>query len=117
MSNLKPGVRNPMTCNHDDVVAGSCPIDTDGHALSPIRGRLAAATPSRWRDGIIRSATSNGWIGIDLIDVHGSAEVATTWVWNHAVTASAGQPVALHPLYRVLAIDGARHSVIIAPEL
>lgn len=120
MSDLKPGVRNPMTCRHEHLGSPLCPVATDGHTLSPIRARLAAATPSRWRDGVIRTTTSDGWIGIELIGAAGSAEAgATVWVWNHGIAANArsGQPVALHPLYRVLALGRERHSVIIAPEL
>ncbi|MEC5185143.1 hypothetical protein RCH12_002619 [Cryobacterium sp. MP_3.1] len=88
-----------------------------GHATQPIHVRVAEATPSKWADGIVLRATSDGWIGIALFgpDDTADSDTATVWVWNHAdLTAhlSAGAPVALHSVYNVLASGRSRISVV-----
>lgn len=88
-----------------------------GHATRPIHVRVAEATPSKWADGIVLRATTDGWIGIALVGDADTAggDTATVWVWNHAdLTAhlTAGAPVALHSVYNVLASGRSRISVV-----
>lgn len=107
-------------CNHtgSDV----CANRGAGHALQPIQARVAAATPSKWVDGIVASVSAGGWIGIRLLDTPKKPglldvpdDTGTVWVWHHndlTEHIGAGQPVAVHALYNVLASGGSRISVI-----
>ena len=107
-------------CNHTGGAV--CTNRGSGHALQPIQARVAAATASKWVDGIVASVTVDGWIGIRLLDAPGATGLldlpdgtGTVWVWNHAdLTAElgAGAPVAVHALYNVLASGRNRVSVI-----
>lgn len=107
-------------CNHTG--AAVCANRGAGHALQPIQARVAAATPGKWVDGIVVSVSADGWVGIRLLDAPvaiGLLDLAdgaeTVWVWNHEdLTAElgAGQPVAVHALYNVLASGRSRISVI-----
>ena len=117
MSNSTPPVIASMLCaqSHGE----SCTSAAAGHAVSAIRERVTAATPSKWRDGIVVHTTAhNGrggsWIGIDLLDA-----TDTTWVWNHADLGAAvtiSEQVALHELYDTLAIGAMRVSVLREPR-
>lgn len=107
MTSLTP-VADLMRCNHEGGEA--CAKRGPGHELHLIQAQAAAATPSKWVDGIVRSATSDGWIGIDPI---GPGD--TIWAWHHedlSASVRAGLPVAVHPLYKVFATGGTRISVI-----
>ena len=75
MTSLTP-VAGTMQCTHtaDDPCAERAP----GHALHPIQAHAAAATPSKWVDGIVRSTSADGWVSIDPI---GSGD--TIWAWHH----------------------------------
>ena len=108
MSNLKPGAEQVMQCS--SAVGESCGKTGPGHVLRPLQERIAAATPSKWRDGIVTSA-SNGWLAVTFI-----ASGETAWVWTHAIPAelTTGQPVALHSLYSTLAFGQERLSVLVA---
>jgi hypothetical protein len=99
-----------MLCSAD-----GCDKTAPGHGLRPIQARVAAATPSKWRDGIVTSASAGGWTGIVLVDSGQSV-----WVWHHANLsrqAVEGAPVALHELYGTLALGSERVNVLVAPEL
>ncbi len=112
MSKLTPRVVAPMLCAHS--TGETCTSSAAGHTVSAIRERVTAATPSKWRDGIVAHATSGNWIGIDLLE-----SPDTVWVWNHAdlgATVAIGEPVALHELYDTLAIGATRISVLRAPR-
>jgi hypothetical protein len=111
MSNLKPGVEQVMQCS--SASGATCDKAGPGHSLRPLQERIAAATPSKWRDGIVLSV-SEGWIGVALLD---SDEVA--WLWTHDTPAglTSGQPVALHALYSTLAFGSDRLSVLVAAAL
>lgn len=107
MSNLT-GVGRVMRCDHTE--SDACAKRGPGHALHPIQARAAAATPSKWVDGIVRCATSDGWIGVNPIGLSD-----TIWAWHHesvAASLSAGTPVAVHQTYQVLASGSARLSII-----
>lgn len=116
MSNLTPPVIDTMVCRRS---AGECCTSSAvGHMVSAIRERVTAATPGKWRDGIVGYAPSargigGSWIGIDLLDSPG-----TVWLWNHAdlsAVVSIGEPISLHELYDTLAIGATRVSVLRAP--
>jgi hypothetical protein len=117
MSNTTPPVTAPMLCGHR--LGESCVSPAAGHAVSAIRELVTAATPSKWRDGIVSHVslsrrTGGSWVGIDLLDATG-----TVWAWNHAdlgATVSIGEPVALHELYDTLAVGATRVSVLRAPR-
>lgn len=108
MSNLKPGVEQVMQCS--SAVGETCDKSGPGHVLRPIQERIAAATPSKWRDGIVTSL-SDGWLGVTFV-----ASEETAWVWTHEIPAglAAGEPVALHSLYSTLAFGRERLSVLVA---
>jgi hypothetical protein len=107
MTSLTP-VAGTMQCTHtvDDFCAKRAP----GHALHRIQAHAAAATASKWIDGIVRSTSADGWVSIDPI---GSDD--TIWTWHHqdlTSLLSAGAPVAVHPIYKVLAAGDIRVSII-----
>jgi hypothetical protein len=112
MTNLTPGVRNVMQC---DASSESCASHGAGHTILALQERVTAATPSKWRDALVQSASSNGWIELRLIE---SGE--TTWVWNHtdrSATLPVGTPVSLHGLYHALAVGRERINVLVAVSL
>jgi len=111
MSQLTPRVRDAKQC--DSTATGACEHGAAGHVFTPLQARVTAATPSKWRDGIVTSAWSNGWIGVDLVD-----DGTNVWLWNHADhsdTILRGEPVAVHALYDTLAVGTERLSVLAAP--
>lgn len=105
-------------CNHTG--AHACANRGPGHELQPIQARVAAATPSKWVDGIVSSVSADGWIGVRLFghaELPGASgmEAETVWVWNHADLTehlATGSPVAVHALYNVLASGRSRISVV-----
>lgn len=115
MSSLTPQVQNPMLCT--SAYGESCSAHGAGHALSAMQGRLATATPSKWRDGVAGDATDDGWIPIELLEADAAGN-HTVWVWNHAPGLVApGEPVALHSVYSALAVGAARFNVLVAASL
>ncbi len=79
-----------------------CAHTAEGHALHPMRRRLAAATPSKWSDAIVTALGTDGWVEVSSID--GGAVIR---LWHHenlATRLQLGDPVALHATYQVLAI-------------
>jgi hypothetical protein len=120
MTNLTPGVRNVMHC---DILPGeTCLEHGDGHELLPLQERVIAATPSKWRDGIVRSVSAAGWIAVDLLDAPSDdsaqgASAQTIWLWNHTnrvATLPTGSPVAVHAIYHALAIGTNHVNVLVA---
>lgn len=72
--------------------------------------RLASATPSKWLDAVVVSASTAGWVEIALI-----ADGSSAVLWNHADLTSviaAGDPVAVHPVYGVFAAGGSKYNVL-----
>jgi hypothetical protein len=107
MMRLTP-VAGTMQCTH--TAEEACTKRGPGHALHPIQAHAAAATGSKWIDGIVRAATPDGWVAIDPV---GSGD--TIWAWHHqdlSAQLSTGAPVAVHPVYKVLAAGGTRLSVL-----
>lgn len=79
-----------------------------GYELHPIQLRAALTTRRHWRDLVVVSAESDGWL--QLADLDGTS----VRVWHHEALAelvSAGEPVALHRLYDVLSVAGGYISV------
>jgi hypothetical protein len=110
MNNFHLGVNQTMLCSGVD-----CAKTAPGHALRPLQFRVAAATPGKWRDAVVSSASGDGWIGIVLVESGN-----TVWLWNHGDLTNeveAGTPVALHALYDTLAIGAQRVNVLVAPSV
>ncbi|QNE46764.1 hypothetical protein F1C58_07515 [Glaciihabitans sp. INWT7] len=113
MSNTTPPVTATMRCAHSPGAA--CTSAAAGHAVSAIRDRVTAATPSKWRDGLVvhvsaTDAAGGSWLAVALFE-----QPEFAWVWNHgdlSTVVSVGEPVALHELYDTLAIGTARVSVL-----
>ncbi|PRY68994.1 hypothetical protein B0I08_103200 [Glaciihabitans tibetensis] len=115
MTNLTPGVRNVMHC--DAFPGETCLGHGAGHELLPLQERVIAATPSKWRDGLVQSVSAEGWIAVDLLDAPLDGSTATVWAWNHTdrvATLPIGSPVAVHAVYHALAIGPERVNVLIA---
>ena len=90
--------------------SGACGVMEPGHGVSVMQARLASATPSKWVDAVVVAVSAAGWIEVASF-ANGSSEI----VWNHADltdSVAVGDPVALHPVYDVLAVGGAKHSVL-----
>ena len=74
--------------------------------------RLAATTASKWIDAIVVDVDEQGFA---TLAEFGSDELRR--VWHHDAfggTLTAGEPVALHGVYGVLARGAQRHSVAFA---
>jgi hypothetical protein len=87
-----------------------CQDDHAGHALTPMRLRLATATPSGWRDAVVTAVAADGRIALALWR-GGEAEL-----WQHADLQGAlvpGEVVAVHRAYGVLAAGTERWSVAV----
>jgi hypothetical protein len=93
-------------CEHGQM----CRDDHAGHALTPMRLRLATATPSGWRDAVVTGVEPDGRITVALW--HGGS----ARLWQHADLQGAlvpGDVVAVHRAYGVLAAGTVRWSVAI----
>jgi hypothetical protein len=105
-----------LQCNHGGDLP--CANRGPGHDVQPIQARLAAATASRWVDGIVSAVSADGWIGVVLVgrpDAAAAADAESVWLWNHAdLTAhlDVGAPVSIHSVYNVLAGGRSRISVV-----
>ena len=92
--------------------AAECRSDRPGHRLHAMQERLAGATASKWVDAIVVETDVDGFATLAEFtgtDVHR--------VWHHDAFDSglaAGDPVALHELYGVLARGEQRFSVAAA---
>jgi hypothetical protein len=88
-----------------------CADTRPGHGLHAVQLRLAAATPSQWRDALVTGVDDRG--RVHAITLDGDPIV---W-WNHgdlATVATAGEPVAWHPIYNVLSVGDRRFNVLTA---
>jgi hypothetical protein len=97
---------------HSCSGASECAADSVGHGLNFLQRRAASSASSKWRDAIVTSIDSTGWITIGIID-----DDTTTRLWHHAdeeiASLRAGEPVALHGVYDVLAHGSAWFSVLV----
>jgi hypothetical protein len=85
-----------------------CASDRPGHGLNAVQARLAQATASKWLDALVLDVDAHGFVTV--------AELAggIRRLWHHAPlgeTLAAGEPVAVHALYGVLAHGNDRFSV------
>lgn len=86
-------------CAHGSACSSFAP----GHALHLIQARLAAATPSDWADAVVSAVDARrGEITLVALD---DGELRRVWSASGAASrVRAGEPVALHDRYRVLAV-------------
>ncbi|WP_240665962.1 hypothetical protein [Agromyces sp. LHK192] len=85
-----------------------CASDRPGHGLNRVQARLAQATPSRWLDAVVVDTDADGFVHIATLDG------AVRRLWHHeplGEALTAGEPVALHAVYGVLAHGTTRRSV------
>lgn len=104
--------RSDLTATCAWEQADMCADNRPGHSTHVLQLRLAAATPTKWRDATVVSVNSDGWIEIAPVD-GGS----TVLVWNHddlTRDLPLGEPVALHAVYNVLTVGRRRISVQVA---
>ena len=86
-----------------------CAGDRPGHGLTVMRNRLAEATPAGWRDAVVQAVHAGG--SVELLDW---ADDTPFTVWHHAdvrEAVRAGDLVALHTTYSVLAAGAHRFNV------
>jgi hypothetical protein len=127
MTNLTPEVAAQMLLNNAVLLKNAaqcehghgepCASRAPGHSLSALQERVASATPSKWRDGLVGQVSTGGWIRIDLVEPNQAGQNEAVWVWSHAdLTASVtlGLPVAVHALYHALAVGRERFNVLVA---
>lgn len=92
--------------------AAECLSERPGHGLHPMQARLATVAASKWIDAIVVAIDADGFA--TLAELGGSGEHR---VWHHDAFGgelAAGDPVALHELYGVLAGGERRFSVAAA---
>lgn len=92
--------------------AADCRSDRPGHGLHTMQERLAATTASKWVDAIVLEVESDGFATVAEFVGDGVRRV-----WHHDAFSGAleaGEPVALHDLYGVLARGNERFSVAYA---
>ena len=92
--------------------AVECRSERPGHGLHAMQERLAATTPSKWIDAIVVEVRPEGYA--ILAEFGGDA---LRRVWHHDAfegALSAGEPVALHDVYGVLARGHERFSIAYA---
>lgn len=88
---------------------GTCTSGRAGHALLPIQERVAAASPTGWRDALVDSTDSGGWIELVLL-----SDERRVRVWSHQSGAiHRGTPVALHRAAGVVSVPGGTVSVLV----
>ncbi len=88
---------------------GACTSGRAGHSLLPIQERVAAASPSGWRDALVGRTDGRGWIELVFLSDH-----RPVWVWSHQSGAiRQGTPVALHRAAGVVSVPGGTASVLV----
>ncbi|MHA7986755.1 hypothetical protein ACX9R5_13215 [Rathayibacter sp. CAU 1779] len=105
MSQL-PELDHTATCACESGLM--CADIRPGHGLHALQLRLAAATPSRWRDALV-VGVRDGWV--DVVTLDGSV----VSLWNHGDltdSVTPGEPIALHTMYNVLAAGSRRFNVL-----
>lgn len=95
-------------CTHAVEDRPHCGSTGGGHETLPIQLRVAAASPSAWRDALVGDVTPDGWVALHLLD---SDEVVP--VWHHASVLRSWDAVAYHPGSGLVALGDERLSVVI----
>jgi hypothetical protein len=76
-----------------------CAMSAAGHDLHPMQRVAATATPSSWVDAFV-GQVAGGWATLQAAD-----DERVFRVWHHEqLSLTAGEPVALHATYHVLAV-------------
>ncbi|WP_430645906.1 hypothetical protein [Agromyces sp. GXS1127] len=86
----------------------ACTSDRPGHGLNAIQDRLSRIVASRWVDAVVTASGADGFV--ELLDLDGGVHR----VWHHGALRgeiAVGDPVALHPVYGVLARGDERFSI------
>jgi hypothetical protein len=112
MARFEPSA--PYT-SHACLGGDECRATEVGHGAGFMQIRLAAATPSQWRDSIVESVSVDGWVHLTTVD-----DQAHVSVWNHSDLTTQlrpGDPVAVHGIYNVLAVGQERINVRVAGEI
>jgi hypothetical protein len=94
-----------MMCDHGVL----CVDDRPGHAMTLLRLRLATATPRGWVDAVCVESHDDGEVRLRLWETGEERRI-----WHHtglAYSLHAGDPVALHEAYSVLAVGTDRINV------
>ena len=89
--------------------AGECRSERPGHGLHAMQARLATVAASKWIDAIVVSIEADGFATLAEF-----AGTALHRVWHHDAFGgdiAAGDPVALHTVYGVLASGEQRFSI------
>lgn len=89
--------------------AAECRSNRPGHGLHLMQERLATTTASKWIDAIVLEVDDHGFATLAEFGAG-----ALRRVWHHdgfAGALVAGEPVALHGVYGVLARGDERYSV------
>ncbi|MFC5929913.1 hypothetical protein D6T64_12545 [Cryobacterium melibiosiphilum] len=110
MTELNTTTQSQIQCDHAPGMP--CAVAAPGHAISFLQERVAAATPSQWRDALVEHVTHDGWVALRTLE-----DDVALWVWHHedlAEVLSAGDPVAVHGVYHVLARGTGRLNVLVA---
>lgn len=109
MTELNTTTQSQIQCAHAPGMP--CAVAAPGHTISFLQERVAAATPSQWRDAIVEHVGDDGWVALRTLE-----ENAQVWAWHHqdlAHLVSPGDPVAVHGVYHVLAHGTARLNVLV----
>jgi hypothetical protein len=107
MDSTAPSVR-PIEVTACMCADGVCTSSRAGHTMLTIQERVAAASPSGWRDALV-DRSERGWVELVLLD--GDVRV---WVWSHqAGVLRSGTPVALHRAAGIVSVPGGDVSVLI----
>ena len=88
---------------------GACTSGRAGHTVLPIQERVAAASPTGWRDAIVDRTDARGWVELVLLD-----DDRRIWVWSHSSRAiRSGTPLALHRAAGIASVPGGIASVLV----
>jgi hypothetical protein len=74
----------PCTIN---VELGGCTAYRPGHMVQVIQANFVGHSPWGWRDGVVVSVATEGWIEIDYV-----TESARVVAWHHAALADLLSP-------------------------
>ena len=109
MTERNTTTQSQIQCDHAPGMP--CAVAAPGHTITFLQERVAAATPSQWRDALVEHVTDDGWVVLRTL--HDDLRV---WAWHHQDLSDAlhpGDPVALHGVYHVLAHGTERLNVLV----
>ncbi len=110
-----------MSTDHEPALhASTCPEELGmgcgtvgaGHGLHAVQRAVAAATPSAWVDAVVAGQAAGGWTRLHAVE-----DGRELRVWHHVpLGVDAGEPVALHTTYHVLAAGARWSNVLVGDE-